>query len=113
MLQADLCAAGDMLKELLQLLQQGATLVTSVDEVLRELSVAYMPFDVKFQKKVNRSTCENASQASLKMLGFEMTTLEQFMARSNLSLEQAACSLSELELQGLIKSVPGGYMRCV
>lgn len=90
------------------LLQQGATLVTSVDDVLRELSITHPLSDVNVQERL-----EQPNYPGLQNLGFEITTLEQFMVRSGLSLEEAASSLTTLELQGMIKSVPGGYMRCI
>jgi len=38
--------------------------------------------------------------------------MDQIINRSGLKVEKVACDLAELELQGIVKAVPGGYMRC-
>nr|WP_256593837.1 hypothetical protein [Legionella feeleii] len=45
-------------------------------------------------------------------MGFEVTTVDQIMARSGLNVEEVTCNLVTLELQGIVKAVPCGYMRC-
>lgn len=90
------------------LLQQGAKLVASSEDVLDELRIEYA------------STPGNAHEFALarenknlvKCIGFEVTTVDQLITRSGLSVEKVVCYLAELELQGIVTAVPGGYMRC-
>lgn len=90
------------------LLQQGAKLVTSIQDVLDELRI------------VSPSICIDEPSQSLatshknlvKCVGFEITTFDQIIQRSGLSIEKVACDLAELEIQGMVKAIPGGYTRC-
>ncbi|MDI9818504.1 MULTISPECIES: DNA-processing protein DprA [unclassified Legionella] len=93
------------------LLQQGAKLVTSVQDVLDELGLD--------RKQAIKNNNDNAtlSLASddknlVKCIGFEITTIDQILVRSRLTIGEVVSSLATLELQGIVKAVPGGYMRC-
>ncbi|MDP3562216.1 MAG: DNA-processing protein DprA [Legionellaceae bacterium] len=91
-----------------QLLQQGAKLITSSQDVLSEINLEYF-----FVKKVlpNESVaCENDNL--IRCIGFEATSIDHMMSCSGLSINEVMCQLVELELQGMINAVPGGYMRC-
>ncbi|ETO94034.1 DNA-processing protein DprA [Legionella oakridgensis] len=91
------------------LVQQGAKLVTSCEDILNELGV---------QASMQRNTAEvcvslaSKNQNLVKFIGFETTTVDQIVKRSGLSVEKVTCDLTELELDGIVKAVPGGYMRC-
>jgi DNA processing protein len=90
------------------LLQQGAKLVTSVADVLEELRI-----DLREQsviKDVFPLASENKNL--VKFIGFEMTTVDHIILRSGYTVEQVTSELAELELNGAVVSVPGGYMRC-
>ena len=90
------------------LLQQGAKLVTSSLDVLDELGFA------------TRGVCPSTTNAKLadennnlvEYLGFETTTIDELIVRSGLTHEQVVCDIANLEVQGVIKPVPGGYTRC-
>jgi DNA processing protein len=86
------------------LLQQGAKLVTSIADVLDTLQI---------QNKDNiKSLSTKADQGLMQWIGFEMTTVDQLMLRSQRKIEDLIGELSNLELQGLVQTVPGGYIRC-
>ncbi|MCR9192574.1 MAG: DNA-processing protein DprA [Gammaproteobacteria bacterium] len=91
-----------------RLLQQGASLVTSVQEVKEEMRLADEPLvkDIPIFSKI----CDN--QSLLSCIGFETTTVDHILIRSKLSLDELLCAVAKLELEGWIQSVPGGYMRC-
>ncbi len=90
------------------LLQQGATLVTSSQEVIDELRL-----DNLAVLEINASQSLARDNKNLvKCIGFEITTVDQIVRRSGLSVEEVACGLATLEIQGTIRAVPGGYMRC-
>ncbi|OGV30855.1 MAG: DNA protecting protein DprA [Legionellales bacterium RIFCSPHIGHO2_12_FULL_35_11] len=95
------------------LVQQGAKLITSIDDILDELnlsSVTNISNEI-VQKTVpkNKLTCENNSL--VKYIGFELTSVDQIVVRSGKSLNDVVRDLAELELEGIVGAVPGGYMR--
>ncbi|KTD07369.1 DNA-processing protein DprA [Legionella jamestowniensis] len=90
------------------LLQQGAKLVTSIQDILEELNL-----DSKQVNQTNATLSLATDNKNLvKCIGFEITTVDQIMARSGLGIEEVVSSLATLELKGLVKAIPGGYMRC-
>jgi len=89
------------------LLQQGAKLVTSSHDVLDELginteSVASRP---QLLPAIDNSTL-------LKFIGYDVTTIDEIINRSGLSIDKVVCDLADLELQRRVQAVPGGYLRC-
>jgi DNA processing protein len=90
------------------LLQQGAKLVTSVSDVLHELRLEPQQFTAA--KSLFSLATENKNL--VKFIGFELTSIDQIIMRSGFSLEQVTNELAELELQGAVVAVPGGYIRC-
>lgn len=90
------------------LLQQGAALVTSPQEVLEELCV-----ERRFGDTGTEFGAPVGEAGSLTTyIGFDVTTVDQIVARSNLSVEDVIIDLAELELMGQVKAVSGGYIRC-
>lgn len=90
------------------LLQQGAKLVTTSQEVLEELDIPSRdPL-----KTLPFITLANDALNLVKCVGFEVTSIEEIMHRSQLNFSELTGILSEIELQGLVKNVPGGYVRC-
>jgi DNA processing protein len=89
------------------LLQQGAKLVTSVTDVLDELRIEHL--QITADKPIFSLASRNENL--VKFIGFEMTSIDQIMIRSGYDVEQVTGELAELELQGAVISVPGGYIR--
>ena len=89
------------------LLQQGAKLVTSSEEVMEGLRLDYQPV-IKTNKP---GTLARDDENLVKCIGFETTSVDQIIIRSGLDVQEVACRLATLEIQGAIKAVPGGYMR--
>jgi DNA processing protein len=94
------------------LVQQGAKLVTSYHEILDELGITNTLTHKQVIAKEYLTTLATTNENLVKCVGFEITTLDQISQRSHLTVEQVACDLAELELQGIVKAVPGGYTRC-
>lgn len=91
------------------LLQQGAKLVTSIEDVLDELKLDYQSSNLdQPDELVLASDNENLVHC----IGFEITSIDQIVIRSGLNVSDVTIGLANLELQGLITAVPGGYMRC-
>jgi DNA processing protein len=89
------------------LLQQGAKLVTSVSDVLDEM---------RMEPRHNITTDKHIPLARergnlVKFIGFEMTSIDHIILRSGFTIEQITAELAELELQGAVFSVPGGYIK--
>lgn len=91
------------------LLQQGAALVTSPQEVLQELCVertfGERAHDVGLSSEGNEGTL-------IAYVSFDVTTVDKIVERSNIPVEDVMNDLAELELMGHVKAVPGGYIRC-
>lgn len=90
------------------LLKQGAKLITSSQEIMEELGL-----ESQTMVKTNKAgTLARDNRNLVKCIGFETTTVDQIIFRSGMDVQEVACGLATLELQGAIKAVPGGYMRC-
>lgn len=97
------------------LIQQGAKLVTNIEDILSELgllSTCATSLNTKTEYKNTDISLVKDQQKLVKYIGFELTTLDQIVARSKLDIEKVTKSLANLELDGVIKAIPGGYMRC-
>ncbi|MCX7116900.1 MAG: DNA-processing protein DprA [Legionellales bacterium] len=91
----------------LHLLQQGATLVTTSQEVLDELGIPKVQ-----ERTITNIPLAHENQNLVQCIDFEVTTVDKIVVRSGLSVEAVVGDLALLEVQGMIKSVPGGYVLC-
>jgi DNA processing protein len=94
------------------LIQQGAKLVTCVDDINEEfthlnLSVLTNKVD-KSQKNTSQSL---ASDKLLDSVDFEVTPLDIVAQRSGIEVADVMSQLLEYELSGLVTAVPGGYIK--
>ena len=95
------------------LLQQGAKLVTSVQDVLDELGIEGEVATSSPKKLMQDMTTVASSNKNLvKFIGYDVASIDQIILRSGLDVGSVTCGLADLELQGIIKAVTGGYMRC-
>lgn len=92
------------------LIQQGAKLVQNVDDILLEYQLNHEQFVIK-KTELDDKLLETPLQNLVKCIGYEMTTIDTLLSRSQLETEALLPLLLELELKGIIKAVPGGYMR--
>jgi DNA processing protein len=94
------------------LIQQGAKLVTSAQDILEELqmlpTVAAEP-----KKSPNGEPPQNHPHSLLKQIDYEMTATDTIILRSGLTAGEVSSILLALELQGHIQAVIGGYVRTV
>lgn len=90
------------------LVQQGAKLVTSIEDVLNELRLEFQ------HETTDKSLFSLATKNEnlVQFIGFETTSIDQLLLRSGFSLEQIMQELTELEIHGAVTAVPGGYIRC-
>ena len=93
----------------LELLRDGAKMVRGVDDVLEEL----WPLATVLRDQLPVASQPRASDSPLlEMVGFEPTSPDELMAATGLSVVQVSAQLTGLELEGLIRRCPGGYIRC-
>ena len=93
----------------LELLRDGAKLVRGVDDVLEEL----WPLGTVLRDQLPMVSPPAASGSLiLDRVGFEPTSPDQLVAATGLSVVQVSSQLTGLELEGLIRRCPGGYIRC-
>lgn len=97
-----------------QLLQQGAKLVTSVQDVLDELPKTNRDYlSDSIRPLMNEATLAPENRTLVKCIGDETTSIDQIVERCGQTIREVTCGLARLELQGVIKAVTGGYMRCL
>lgn len=91
------------------LIQQGAKLVTCVDDINEEfMHLQLMPIRDKEEKNVSQSL---ASGKLLDSVDFEVTPLDIVAQRSGIKVADLMSQLLEYELRGLVTAVPGGYIK--
>ena len=100
----------------LQLLRDGAKLVRDVDDILEELGPLHTlqrdMFAAVQQTLPASGSLTSGAGALLELIGFESCSLDELVSVSPMPLVQVMAQLSTLELEGLIRRCPGGYIRC-
>lgn len=96
------------------LIRQGAKLVEQPSDILEELQ----GFAGLLQSKnlgekniLEKNKLDWEHRKLLDCIGFEITTVDILVMRTGLAVQQISAMLLELELQGLVKSMAGGYIR--
>ena len=88
------------------LIQEGAQILISPQELLETLNVA----DLGSQRSVRTILPGNATEAQLyELLGREPLHIDEIRNRSNLPIEQVSATLTVMELKGMVRQV--GSMR--
>ena len=87
-----------------QLLKQGAKLVESAADILEELR--YPPQSAPPPRPGARSA---AGEALLAKLGFDPCAIDTLVARSGLTPDALIAMLLQLELEGRVANLPGGF----
>ncbi len=97
------------------LIREGAKLVETADHVVEELgSLKGYVGCMKKGNIVSKKTFLSLGtkhEALLQQVGYECTAMDAILLRSGLTAAVASTMLLELELQGYVCSVPGGYAR--
>lgn len=97
------------------LIRQGAKLVETAEDVSEELS-AILKYVVRskedvYKKSVSEQGLDATEEALLSQVGYDSTPIDVVVMRSGLTAKVVSIMLLELELKGLVTSVPGGYAR--
>lgn len=94
------------------LIQQGAKLVTCVDDINEEFAHLILPTSSKNVDKSEKNLSQSlASDKLLDSVDFEVTPLDIVAQRSGIEVADVMSQLLEYELRGLVTAVPGGYIK--
>lgn len=95
-----------------KLIQDGAKLVTSVDEILEEMGMEHTR---SRKSEVGNQTLENLSEIEkqiLKILENEQKHVDEIVREAKLPSSEVMSSLIKMEISGLVKNLSGGnYMK--
>lgn len=112
-----------------QLIQQGAKLITCIDDISKELGplIAFtQQHELKNNKdgavdqnslhqKTNRVFASPSKDSDedllLQCIDYEITTVDDMVRRSQLTAANISSILPKLELCGMVSALPGGYIR--
>jgi DNA processing protein len=94
------------------LIQQGAKLVTCVEDINEEFQHLILPTSNKKVDKLEKNMSQSlASDKLLDSVDFEVTPLDIVAQRSGIKVADVMSQLLEYELRGLVIAVPGGYLK--
>ena len=94
------------------LIQQGAKLITNVDDIIDEIAVQPLPFISKADTDSKKSEVNNlATDTLLDSVDYDITAIDVIAQRSATPVNQVMAVLLEYELRGLVTAVPGGYVK--
>jgi DNA processing protein len=95
----------------LRLLQDGAKLVTSVEDILEELVPLYTLANPENPKRVQHGERKAEDSGLLQLLGFETISLDDLVRESARPVSEVMGALTQLELEMKVVRVEGGYIR--
>ncbi|WP_289032039.1 DNA-processing protein DprA [uncultured Paraglaciecola sp.] len=94
------------------LIQQGAKLVTCIEDILEEFPQVNDLLANSNEDKLKKKSFQSlASDKLLDSVDFEVTPLDIVAQRSGIEVTEVMSKLLEFELRGLVTSVPGGYIK--
>ncbi len=97
-----------------QLIRQGAKLVETASDILEEVGVLNktVPFHaIVPENKEEAVDLDPKHQRVLAQIGYEVTAVDDIILRAGLTTGELSSMLLSLELEGYVRSVPGGYAR--
>lgn len=94
------------------LLKQGATLVESLDDILLSFGIVKQNHQkITGQNEINCTHLNKEDRRMLAILETGTVGVDELIGRLDLSAQAVMCRLVELEMCGLVQTVPGGYTR--
>ena len=94
------------------LIQQGAKLVTCVDDIFDEIVVSTGERECQNEALSKKSEVNNlATDKLLDSVDYDITAIDVITQRCTSPVNEVMASLLEYELRGLVAAVPGGYIK--
>jgi DNA processing protein len=94
------------------LIQQGAKLVTCIEDINEEFKHLILLIPSKKMEQSEKKMSQSlASDKLLDSVDFEVTPLDLVVQRSAIKVADVMSQLLEFELRGLVQAVPGGYIK--
>jgi DNA processing protein len=94
------------------LIQQGAKLVTCVEDINEEFQHLTLSTADNKEDKLEKNMLQSlASDKLLDSVDFEVTPLDIVAQRSGIEVADVMSQLLEYELRGIVVAVPGGYFK--
>lgn len=101
-----------------KLIRDGAKLVENTEDILEELGAYSLPMGVNFSLKKATDTkvalhdpIDPSYMKLLEGMGFEAVSVDTLVVRTQTPASEVMTKLLELEVLGLVQSIPGGYTR--
>ncbi|KEQ11844.1 DNA-binding protein [Endozoicomonas montiporae] len=96
-----------------QLLREGAVLVESHEDVLLELQPQLEPMldETDPEPEIVSDAINSQHLHVLDCMGFDVASMDLLSQVSGLPCAELSVVLTELEMEGLVQSVPGGFVR--
>ena len=94
------------------LIKNGAKLVETIEDICDELKLNTV-FQTKLTTHLPTKELDQTDIMLLECLGFETSNIQDIISCLDISPQNAASRLLNLELHGYIKAVPGGYERAI
>ena len=101
-----------------QLIQQGAALITGAKDILADLPVLKSVSELEVSgastdiDNVRSGYCQPLANAELfANVGVQTTSIDSLVSKTRLTVAEVMNQLIELELDGWVTAVPGGYVR--
>lgn len=96
------------------LIKQGAKLVETAEDIIEELgAISAVQQSQQGGANIHRHDLNGEECKILTEVGYELTSRDEIILRSGLTAAEVSSILLALELQGLIQSVAGGFVRAV
>ncbi|WP_062267122.1 DNA-processing protein DprA [Endozoicomonas arenosclerae] len=95
-----------------KLIREGAVLVESAEDILVELQSYLRPLlEQSSEPEAISTDLSGVQRVILESMNGEAVSVDLICQVSGLSFDEASVILTEMELEGFIESVPGGYIR--
>lgn len=94
-----------------KLIQKGAKLVTSAEDIIREFQISNIKFQIPNKSQIqNTKRGENKEEELiLKILENEKLHFDEIARKAKMNPSKAGSILSVMEIKGLVKSLDGGF----
>jgi DNA processing protein len=94
-----------------QLIQQGAKLVITVNDVLNEIQIPPLPLQKRTQSKKPRKKLDPNHRKLLQCIGYEPTSITELLEKTQLTVNKLTAMLITLEVEGYLQPTLEGYLR--